>query len=137
MCFETILKFNNFCIGERKDDDVQSSTSHGLMERLGYKIGAKIGFGSYSTVRVRARTFMCSISQRYRTPTEFSRLKVNKFQMGYSNDHKQLVALKIIWKDRASKLFQKRFLPREITIARALRHPNIVQYLQYIETNRR
>lgn len=57
--------------------------------------------------------------------------------MGYSNKYKKLVALKIIWKDRASELFQKRFLPREIIIAKALRHPNIIQYLQCIETNRR
>lgn len=57
--------------------------------------------------------------------------------MGYSNSHKKLVALKIIWKDRASELFQKRFLPREILIAKELRHPNIVQYLQCIETTRR
>ena len=57
--------------------------------------------------------------------------------MGYSNKHKKLVALKIIWKDRASEVFQKRFLPREIVIAKALQHPNIVQYLQCIETNRR
>lgn len=57
--------------------------------------------------------------------------------MGYSSKHKQPVALKIIWKDRASQLFQKRFLPREIIIAKALRHPNIIQYFQCIETDRR
>lgn len=78
------------------------------MERFGYKIGKKIGIGSYSTVRV-----------------------------GYSNQRKQPVALKIIWKDRASMLFQKYFLPREIDIVKTLRHPHIVQYFQCIETNQR
>ncbi|XP_055309201.1 testis-specific serine/threonine-protein kinase 4 [Sitodiplosis mosellana] len=34
-------------------------------------------------------------------------------------------------------LFQKKFLPREINIVKTLRHPNIVQYFQCIETNRR
>ena len=37
------------------DENVQTSTNHSLhvLERLGYKIGSKIGFGSYSIVRVR------------------------------------------------------------------------------------
>lgn len=47
------------------------------------------------------------------------------------------VALKLIWKDRASLLFQKHFLPREINIVKTLRHPHIIQYFQCIETNRR
>lgn len=57
--------------------------------------------------------------------------------MAYSNTRKEPVALKIIWKNRASKAFQKYFLPREIDIVKELRHPNIIRYFQYIETNRR
>lgn len=66
-----------------------------------------------------------------------SSLATTNFQMGYSSKLKKPVALKIIWKDRASELFQKRFLPREIVIAKALQHPNIIQYFQCIETDRR
>lgn len=42
-------------IGEHKHDDLQTSTNQNsqLLENLGYKVGSKIGFGSYSTVRVR------------------------------------------------------------------------------------
>ncbi|XP_031626148.1 testis-specific serine/threonine-protein kinase 4 [Contarinia nasturtii] len=79
-----------------------------LLERFGYKIGKKIGVGSFSSVR-----------------------------LAYSNQRKCSVALKIIWKDRASILYQTYFLPREIDIVKSLQHPNIVKYYQSIETNRR
>lgn len=58
-------------------------------------------------------------------------------QVAYSIKRKQQVALKIIWKRRASMIFQKYFLPREIEVVKALRHPNIIKYFQCIETNRR
>lgn len=53
--FLDLLKFSLFFrIDECREEDVQTSTSKKLVEMLGYRIGAKIGFGSYSTVRVRA-----------------------------------------------------------------------------------
>lgn len=58
-------------------------------------------------------------------------------QIAYSNKQRKPVALKIIWKDRASDLFQTHFLPREIEIVKSLKHPNIVQHFQCIETSRR
>lgn len=64
-------------------------------------------------------------------------INVVLIQVAYSNKQKKSVALKIIWKDRASVLFQKHFLPREISIVKKLRHPHIIQYYQCIETNRR
>lgn len=100
------------------------------MEKLGYKVGKKIGFGSYSTVRVRIFNTQITFQSN-------AKLQASKFQTGYSKNHEKLVALKIIWKDRASELFQKRFLPRELLIAKALQHPNIVRYFQCIETSRR
>lgn len=45
--------------------------------------------------------------------------------------------MKMIWKDRASDLFQTHFLPREIEVVKSLKHPNIVQHFQCIETSRR
>lgn len=59
------------------------------------------------------------------------------FQVAYSDKRKQKVALKIIWKKRVSLVFQKYFLPREVEVVKALRHPNIIQYYQCIETNQR
>lgn len=79
-----------------------------MLEKIGFQVGKKIGIGAYSTVRV-----------------------------AYSEKRKESVALKIIWKNTASQLFQTHFLPREIDIVKSLRHPNILQYFQCIETDRR
>lgn len=74
----------------------------------GYILGDVIGEGTYATV--------CkSRSQRL----------------------DRVVAIKIVNKATAPKRFLSRFLPREIDIIKRLRHPNILQYYQCIETTHR
>ena len=53
----------------------------------------------------------------------------------YSNTHKRDVAIKIIPKVNGAKEFLMKFLPRELEIMRELVHPNVIAFLQAIETN--
>lgn len=57
--------------------------------------------------------------------------------MAYSNEYEAIVALKIIMKQKASRLYLHRFLPREIDVVKGLEHANIIQYYQCIETTHR
>lgn len=76
--------------------------------KFGFKIGKKIGEGTYSKVK-----------------------------LAYSYQHKMTVALKIIRKSQASSTFKNYYLPREIEVVKHLRHPNIIKYIQCIETDKR
>lgn len=76
--------------------------------KFGFKIGKKIGDGTYSKVK-----------------------------LAYSYKHKMTVALKIIRKSQASSTFNNYYLPREIEVVKHLRHPNIIKYIQCIETDKR
>ena len=79
-----------------------------VLEMHGYKIGHTLGHGSYATVKE-----------------------------AYSHRHKCSVAIKIISKRKAPQDYLEKFLPREIDVVRLLRHPNIIIFLQSIETNNR
>lgn len=76
--------------------------------KFGFKIGKKIGDGTFSKVK-----------------------------LAYSYEQNMIVALKIIRKSRASSTFNNYYLPREIEVVKCLRHPNIIEYIQCIETNKR
>lgn len=79
-----------------------------VLESHGYNLGKIIGNGSYATVRV-----------------------------AYSNRHECDVAIKIVSKFSAPTDYLKKFLPREIEVVKGLRHPNLIRFLQAIETTHR
>ncbi|KAG6938957.1 testis-specific serine kinase 6 [Chelydra serpentina] len=83
-----------------------SRTSGGdkLLNELGYKLGQTLGEGSYSKVRV-------ATSAKYKGP----------------------LAIKVVDRRRAPPDFVHKFLPRELSILRVIRHPNIVRVFEFIE----
>ncbi|XP_043195433.1 testis-specific serine/threonine-protein kinase 3-like [Amphibalanus amphitrite] len=79
-----------------------------VMEAHGYLLGTILGTGSYATVK-----------------------------MAFSSRHKCKVAVKIVSKKKSPTSYVHKFLPREIDAVRILRHPNIICFLQSIETTNR
>ncbi|EGI59887.1 Testis-specific serine/threonine-protein kinase 4 [Acromyrmex echinatior] len=79
-----------------------------VLESHGYTLGKTIGAGSYATVKV-------AKSDRY----------------GYQ------VAVKIVSKFQAPGEYLTKFLPREIEVVKGLKHPNLIHFLQAIETTHR
>ncbi|CAH1118515.1 unnamed protein product [Phaedon cochleariae] len=79
-----------------------------VLESHGYYLGKTIGTGSYATVRV-----------------------------SHSERHDGNVAIKIVSKFSAPADYLKKFLPREIEVVKGLRHPNLIRFLQAIETTHR
>ncbi|XP_043506038.1 testis-specific serine/threonine-protein kinase 4-like [Polistes fuscatus] len=79
-----------------------------VLESHGYAIGNVIGVGSYATVKV-----------------------------AKSERHNCRVAIKIISKFQAPGDYLKKFLPREIEVVKGLKHPNLIRFLQAIETTHR
>ncbi|KAG6938958.1 testis specific serine kinase 6 [Chelydra serpentina] len=75
-----------------------------LLSNLGYKLGQTLGEGSYSKVRV-------ATSTKYKGP----------------------LAIKVVDRHRAPPDFVNKFLPRELSILRLIRHPHIVQIFEFIE----
>ncbi|KAK5647421.1 hypothetical protein RI129_002313 [Pyrocoelia pectoralis] len=79
-----------------------------VLESHGYYLGKTIGSGSYATVRV-----------------------------AHSERHDGNVAVKIVSKFTAPTDYLKKFLPREIEVVKGLKHPNLIRFLQAIETTHR
>ncbi|KAG5329901.1 TSSK4 kinase, partial [Acromyrmex charruanus] len=79
-----------------------------VLESHGYTLGKTIGAGSYATVKI-------AKSDRY----------------GYQ------VAVKIVSKFQAPGEYLTKFLPREIEVVKGLKHPNLIHFLQAIETTHR
>ncbi|XP_065171466.1 testis-specific serine/threonine-protein kinase 3-like isoform X2 [Atheta coriaria] len=79
-----------------------------VLESHGYFLGKTIGSGSYATVR-----------------------------MAHSELHGGNVAIKIVSKYTAPEDYLKKFLPREIEVVKGLKHPNLIRFLQAIETTHR
>ncbi|CAI5762045.1 testis-specific serine serine/threonine-protein kinase 6-like [Podarcis lilfordi] len=82
----------------------KSSGGDRWLSELGYKLGQTLGEGSYSKVRV-------ATSAKYKGP----------------------LAIKVVDRRRAPPDFVHKFLPRELSILRAIRHPNIVRVFEFIE----
>lgn len=91
-----------------KKDDENSEKKLTVLEAHGYILGKTIGAGSYATVKV-AR----------------------------SNRHDCHVAVKIVSKFQAPEDHLTKFLPREIEVVKGLKHPNLIRFLQAIETTHR
>uniref|UniRef100_A0A8D0LA02 Testis-specific serine/threonine-protein kinase 6 n=1 Tax=Sphenodon punctatus TaxID=8508 RepID=A0A8D0LA02_SPHPU len=81
-----------------------ASGSDKLLNELGYKLGRTLGEGSYSKVKV-------ATSAKYKGP----------------------LAIKVVDRRRAPPEFVDKFLPRELSILRGVRHPHIVRVFEFIE----
>jgi serine kinase len=57
--------------------------------------------------------------------------------MAHSERHNMNVAVKIVSKFSAPADYLKKFLPREIEVVKGLKHPNLIRFLQAIETTHR
>ncbi|XP_075214909.1 testis-specific serine/threonine-protein kinase 3-like [Lycorma delicatula] len=79
-----------------------------VLENHGYYLGRTIGSGSYAMVKV-----------------------------AESETHAGTVAIKIVSKLHAPTDYLRKFLPREIQVVKGLRHPNLIRFLQAIETTHR
>ena len=79
-----------------------------ILDQFGYRVKARLGSGSYSTVVT-----------------------------AYSEKHGSNVAIKVISKKDARTEFLNKFLPREIDIVKTIKHQNLVMFLQTIETSTR
>ncbi|XP_057346016.1 testis-specific serine/threonine-protein kinase 6-like [Manis pentadactyla] len=75
-----------------------------ILNKLGYKLGRTIGEGRFSKVKV-------ATSKKYQGT----------------------VAIKVVDRRRAPRDFVDKFLPRELSILRSVRHPHIVHVFEFIE----
>ncbi|XP_066584442.1 testis-specific serine/threonine-protein kinase 3-like [Prorops nasuta] len=89
-------------------DDEKQGRKLTVLESHGYILGKTIGAGSYATVKI-AR----------------------------SDRHNCQVAIKIVSKFQAPGDCLTKFLPREIEVVKGLKHPNLIRFLQAIETTHR
>ncbi|XP_063217668.1 testis-specific serine/threonine-protein kinase 3-like isoform X2 [Bacillus rossius redtenbacheri] len=103
---------NKFEGAVRKEDLTRAgrskSKSPSVLEQRGYQLGEVIGTGTYSVV-----------------------------QRAYSNKHKQNVAIKIITKANIPVDYLEKFVTREVSVVKGLKHPNIITFLEAIETTHR
>ncbi|XP_011696629.1 PREDICTED: testis-specific serine/threonine-protein kinase 4-like [Wasmannia auropunctata] len=79
-----------------------------VLESHGYTLGKTIGAGTYATVKI-----------------------------AKSDRHNCQVAVKIVSKFQAPGEHLTKFLPREIEVVKGLKHPNLIHFLQAIETTHR
>ena len=59
------------------------------------------------------------------------------FKVAHSSRHDCDVAVKIVSKFQAPADYLRKFLPREIEVVKGLKHPNLIRFLQAIETTHR
>jgi len=85
------------------EDDVDDEGRQTVLTAHGYRIIRSLGNGSYATVK-----------------------------LAHSERHQTNVAVKIVSKRRAPRDYVEKFLPREISIIKVLKHPNLVLFLQVI-----
>ncbi|KAK9501294.1 hypothetical protein O3M35_012035 [Rhynocoris fuscipes] len=79
-----------------------------ILLKRGYKLGRTIGEGSY-----------CKVKIAYRAS-----------ELGFN----EKIACKVVNKKKASRDFVTKFLPREVSIVRSIRHPHIVSVCDIIES---
>uniref|UniRef100_T1JN33 Protein kinase domain-containing protein n=1 Tax=Strigamia maritima TaxID=126957 RepID=T1JN33_STRMM len=79
-----------------------------LLQAHGYEITTTIGQGAYGIVK-----------------------------LAFSARHKHNVAIKVISKTKAPPDYLLKFLPREISVIKILKHPNLICFYQSIETTNR
>uniref|UniRef100_A0A224XK49 Putative catalytic domain of testis-specific serine/threonine kinase n=1 Tax=Panstrongylus lignarius TaxID=156445 RepID=A0A224XK49_9HEMI len=91
-----------------KINGIFGETIQNILLKKGYKLGKTIGEGSY-----------CKVKIAYRAS-----------ELGFV----EKIACKIVNKKKASRDFVTKFLPREVSIVRSIRHPNIVSVCDIIES---
>ncbi|XP_072363761.1 testis-specific serine/threonine-protein kinase 4-like [Scyliorhinus torazame] len=79
-----------------------------ILEKHGYQLGRYLGKGAYAIV----------------WEAYFKKWRTN-------------VAVKVLLKEKAEAEFLSKFLPREIQVWKSLKHPNIINFYQSIETTNR
>lgn len=84
-------------------------TATRFLHHRGYRLGKSIGEGSYCKVKTAIKLFENGLTKK--------------------------VACKVIDKKKASNDFILKFLPRELSIIRNLKHPNIVGVMDIIDTD--
>lgn len=90
------------------DDEEQQKRRESVLEMNGYIVQETIGTGAFSNVK-----------------------------KAFSKTLNQLVAVKIISKQKATKDVLNKFLPREIELVRNLKHVNLIRFHECIETTLR
>lgn len=83
----------------------QHKQNESVLKKSGYSVQEMIGAGAFSNV-----------------------------MKAFSKTHNQVVAVKVISKQKASKDVLTKFLPREIDLVTRLRHANLIRYHECIET---
>ncbi|XP_071784998.1 testis-specific serine/threonine-protein kinase 4-like [Asterias amurensis] len=91
-----------------KGNGTAKERGQSVLEQHGFTVGETIGHGSYAAVK-----------------------------LAYSSRHKCKVGIKIVSKRKAPEDYLKKFLPREIQVVKVLKHPNLICFLQSIETTSR
>ncbi|XP_041038489.1 testis-specific serine/threonine-protein kinase 4-like [Carcharodon carcharias] len=79
-----------------------------VLEKHGYQLIRQLGKGAYATV-----------------------------WEAYFKTWQTTVAIKVLQKEKAEGRFLTKFLPREIQVWKSLKHPNIINFYQSIETTNR
>lgn len=92
----------------RVNDEEQQKRRESVLEMNGYIVQETIGTGAFSNVK-----------------------------KAFSKTLNQLVAVKIISKQKATKDVLNKFLPREIELVRNLKHVNLIRFHECIETTLR
>ncbi|CAH1779654.1 unnamed protein product [Owenia fusiformis] len=95
-------------MSQEKENESPSKERMTVLEAHGFQLGKSLGYGSYATVKA-----------------------------AHSTKHDCKVAIKIVSKRRAPPDYIAKFLPREIEVVKILKHPNLVCFLQSIETTNR
>lgn len=106
-----------------------------VLESHGYALGKTIGAGSYATVKVIIHPI--SFSFPFLLDVIFFNSKFSRAQIAKSDRHDCQVAVKIVSKFHAPGEYLTKFLPREIEVVKGLKHPNLIHFLQAIETTHR
>lgn len=107
-----------------------------VLESHGYALGKTIGAGSYATVKVIHPSYLPFLFPPNVTfPLNSKRLP--RAQIAKSDRHDCQVAVKIVSKFQAPGEYLTKFLPREIEVVKGLKHPNLIHFLQAIETTHR
>ncbi|XP_014203405.1 testis-specific serine/threonine-protein kinase 4-like [Copidosoma floridanum] len=91
----------------RSEENASGEKKLTVLESHGYTLGKTIGVGTYASVKI-----------------------------AQSARHGR-VAIKIVSKFQAPSSNLNKFLPREIEVVKGLRHPNLIRFLQAIETTHR
>lgn len=99
-----VVKSNSRCKPAQNPTDLDVESVSDVLRTMGISIEGKLGEGTYAKVR-----------------------------SAFSNRQGKRVALKIVSRARLNSRFQRKFLPRELSILKSIKHCNIIELYQVIE----